>query len=98
MNGPLWGVKLCAWSHAKCLSLLALGFTHQEGLSYQIFELEDLALPQRGILLISAFQPKQQQQWPQKFGEKRLSPLCTLADMEVMKNAVVKKYAQKFLC
>ena len=51
---PFWCVKLCAWSHAKCLSLLALGFTHQKGLSYQIFELEDSGLPQQGILPISA--------------------------------------------
>ena len=46
---------LCtAWSHAKCVSRLALGFTHQKGLSYQIFELEDSGLPQQGILPISA--------------------------------------------
>ena len=43
-----------AWSHAKCVSLLALGFTHHKGLSYQIFELEDSGLPQQGILPISA--------------------------------------------
>ena len=42
------------WSHAKCVSLLALGFTHHKGLSYQIFELEDSGLPQQGILPISA--------------------------------------------
>ena len=42
------------WSHAKCLSLLALGFTHHKGLSYQIIELEDSGLPQQGILPISA--------------------------------------------
>ena len=51
---PFWCVKLCAWSHAKYLSLLALGFTHQKGLSYQIFELEDSGLLQQGILPISA--------------------------------------------
>ena len=32
----------------------AHGFTHQKGLSYQIFELEDSGLPQQGILPISA--------------------------------------------
>ena len=37
-----------------CISLLALGFTHHKGLSYQIFELEDSGLPQQGILPISA--------------------------------------------
>ena len=44
----------CAWSHAKCVSLLALGFTHHKGFSYQIIELEDSGLPQQGILPISA--------------------------------------------
>ena len=54
-KGKPWEcIKLCVWSHAKCLSLLALGFTHQKGLSYQIFELEDSGLPQQGILPISA--------------------------------------------
>ena len=51
---PFWCLKMFAWSHAKCVSLLALGFTHQKGLSYQIFELEDSGLPQQGILPISA--------------------------------------------
>ena len=55
---------LCTWSHAKCLSLLKLGFTHQKGLYYQMFELEDSGLPQQGILPISA---KKQKQWPQMF-------------------------------
>ena len=32
----------------------AHSFTHQKGLSYQIFELEDSGLPQQGILPISA--------------------------------------------
>ena len=54
LDKPFWCVKLCAWSHAKCVSLLALGFTHHKGLSYQIFELEDSGLPQQGILPISA--------------------------------------------
>ena len=36
------------------MSLLALGFTHQKGLFYQIFELEDSGLPQQSILPISA--------------------------------------------
>ena len=36
------------------LSLLALDLTHQKGLSYKIFELEDSGLPQQGILPISA--------------------------------------------
>ena len=36
------------------LSVLALGFTHYQDLSYQIFELEDSGLPQQGILPISA--------------------------------------------
>ena len=39
------------------LALLALGFTHQKGLSYQIFEQEDSGLPQQGILPISAKKP-----------------------------------------
>ena len=51
---PFWCVKLCAWSHTKCVSLLALGFTHHKGFSYQIIELEDSGLPQQGILPISA--------------------------------------------
>ena len=51
---PFWCVKLCASSHAKCVSLLALGFTHHKGFSYQIIELEDSGLPQQGILPISA--------------------------------------------
>ena len=50
---PFWCVKLCG-SHTKCVSLLALGFTHHKGFSYQIFELEDSGLPQQGILPISA--------------------------------------------
>ena len=45
-------------SHAKCLSLLVLGFTHQKGLSYHIFELEDSGLSQQGILPISARKTK----------------------------------------
>ena len=68
MDKSFWCVKLCAWSQAKCFSLLALGFTHQEGLSYQIFELEDSGLPQQGILPISA---KKQQQRPQMFVWKK---------------------------
>ena len=32
----------------------ALSLTHYQDLSYRIFELEDLGLPQQGILLISA--------------------------------------------
>ena len=32
----------------------AHSFTHQKGLSYQIFELEDSGLPQQGVLPISA--------------------------------------------
>ena len=64
------GLKLCAWSHAKCVSLLALGFTHQNGLSYQIFELEDSGLPQQGILPISA--KKQQQGQPTEVWKKTI--------------------------
>ena len=36
------------------VSPLALGFTHEKDLSYEIFELEDSGLPQQGILPISA--------------------------------------------
>ena len=36
------------------LNLLALGITHQKGLSYLMFELEDLGLLQQGILPICA--------------------------------------------
>ena len=32
----------------------AHSFTHQKGLSYEIFEIEDSGLPQQGILPISA--------------------------------------------
>ena len=45
---------MCAWSHAKSVSLLALGFTHHKGLSNRIFELEDSGLLQQSILPISA--------------------------------------------
>ena len=34
-NKPLWYVKLCAWSHVKCVSLPALGLTHHKGLSQE---------------------------------------------------------------
>ena len=46
----------CVHGHMLSVSLspLALGFTHQKGLSYQIFELEDSGLPQQGILPNSA--------------------------------------------
>ena len=37
-----------------CVSLLALGFSHHKGLSFQIYELENSGLPQQGILPISA--------------------------------------------
>ena len=46
------GVYNCV--HGHILSLLALGFTHHKGFSYQIIELEDSGLPQQGILPISA--------------------------------------------
>ena len=36
----------------------AHSFTHQKGLSYHIFELEDSGLPQQGILHISARKTK----------------------------------------
>ena len=50
-----------AWSHAKSVSLLALGFTHSQSLpnTHQIIEGEDSSLQKQGILLISA---KKQQQ------------------------------------
>ena len=51
---PLW----CEKPNARRLTHLACdnahSFTHQEGICYQIFELEDSGLPQQGILPISA--------------------------------------------
>ena len=55
----------CVLSHAKSASLLASGFTHYQDLSYQILQLEDLGLPQQGILPISA--KNNNYIWPQMF-------------------------------
>ena len=51
---PIWCVKPNArrLTHLGCDH--AHSFTHQKGLSYQIFELEDSGLPQQGILPITA--------------------------------------------
>ena len=47
-NKHLWPLLLFL------LFFYAHSFTHQKGLSYQIFELEDSGLPQQSILPISA--------------------------------------------
>ena len=62
-----FGVNNCV--HGHMLSLLALGFTHQKGLSNQIFELEDSGLPQQGILPISA-----RKTWQTTFVWKKILP------------------------
>ena len=54
LDKPFWRVKPNArrLKHIACDH--AHSFTHQKGFSYQIFELEESALPQQGILPISA--------------------------------------------
>ena len=51
----------------------AQSFTHQKGLSYQIYELEDSGLPQQGILPISA---KKISSKIQMFGKRLPNPQC----------------------
>ena len=53
----------------------AHSFTHQEGLSYQIFGLEDSGLPQQGILPISAKKPNN--------GHRSLALLCPVEKIPV---------------